>query len=135
MYTIDELICVCISRQIKDGELVAQGIATPLVAAGYLLAKLTHAPNLTFVSAIGQALCRDWAPLGIATIEQLWIGQGLKQFDFVSGTCDYLPRFGPKEFFRPGQVKSSGRQFSRGRKVYLFPMRSPRWLPKGFLMP
>jgi acyl CoA:acetate/3-ketoacid CoA transferase beta subunit len=108
MYTIDELICTCISRQIKDGELVAQGIATPLVAAGYLLAKLTHAPNLTFVSAIGQALCRDWAPLGVATIEQLWIKQGLKQLDFVSGVCDFLPRFGPKEFFRPGQVDPYG---------------------------
>lgn len=108
MYTIDELICTCISHQIEDGELVAQGLATPLVAAGYLLAKLTHAPNLTFVSAIGQALCRDWAPLGVATIERLWIGQGVKQLDFVSGVCDFLPRFGPKEFFRPGQVDRYG---------------------------
>jgi hypothetical protein len=41
-YTIDELICVCISRQVEDGEPLAQGIATPLVMAGYLLAKLTH---------------------------------------------------------------------------------------------
>ena len=35
-YTTDELICVCIARQIEDGEAVAQGIATPLVAAGYI---------------------------------------------------------------------------------------------------
>ncbi|MCP4422719.1 MAG: hypothetical protein GY805_39425, partial [Chloroflexi bacterium] len=61
MFSIDELICVCISRQIEDGELVAQGMATPLVAAGYLLAKRTHAPNLTFISAIGQTFCQDWA--------------------------------------------------------------------------
>jgi hypothetical protein len=45
MYTTDELICTCISRQIKDGEMVAQGIATPLVAAGYLLAKLHPRPQ------------------------------------------------------------------------------------------
>ncbi|MCI0394510.1 MAG: hypothetical protein L0332_19870 [Chloroflexi bacterium] len=108
MYTIDELISVCISRQIEDGELVAQGIATPLVAAGYLLAKLTHAPNLTFVSAIGQAICREWAPLGVATIEQLWIRQGQLSMGFVAGACDFLPRFGPKEFFRPGQVDAYG---------------------------
>lgn len=107
-YTIDELISVCISRQIKDGEVVAQGIATPLVAAGYLLAKVTHAPNLTFISAIGQALCRDWAPLGIATIEQLWIRQGLLSVGFVQAASDLLPRFGPKEFFRPGQVDAHG---------------------------
>ena len=38
-YSVDELICVCISRQVEDGEIVAQGLATPLVAAGYLLAR------------------------------------------------------------------------------------------------
>lgn len=107
-YTIDELISVCISRQIDDGEVVAQGIATPLVAAGYLLARLTHAPNITFISAIGQAVCRDWAPLGVATIEELWIGQGIMTLGFVSGALDWLPRFGPKEFFRPGQVDAYG---------------------------
>lgn len=107
-YTIDELISVCISRQIHDGEVVAQGIATPLVAAGYLLAKLTHAPNLTFVSAIGQTLCREGAPLGVATIEELWLGKGLLSMSFVSAACDFLPRFGPKEFFRPGQVDATG---------------------------
>ncbi|MDP7544466.1 MAG: hypothetical protein QGG31_01715, partial [Anaerolineales bacterium] len=61
-FSLDELICACIARQIDDGEVVAQGIATPLVAAGYLLAKCTHAPDLLFTSAIGQGLCRDWAP-------------------------------------------------------------------------
>ena len=108
MFTTDELICTCISRQIEDGELVAQGIATPLVAAGYLLARLTHAPHITFVSAIGQALCQDWAPLGVATIEALWLKQGLISLGFVRGACDFLPRFGPKEFFRPGQVDAHG---------------------------
>jgi acyl CoA:acetate/3-ketoacid CoA transferase beta subunit len=107
-YTVDELISVCISRHIEDGEILAQGIATPLVAAGYLLAKLTHAPNVTFISAIGQALCRDWAPLGLSTIEDLWIGKGLLTIGFVRAACDLLPRFGPKEFFRPGQVDPFG---------------------------
>lgn len=107
-YTIDELICACISRQVDDGEVVAQGMATPLVAAGYLLARLTHAPNITFISAIGQAICRDWAPLGVATVEKLWIEQGLMQFSFVEAACDLLPRYGPKEFFRPGQVDPYG---------------------------
>lgn len=107
-YTIDELMAVCISRQVEDGEILAQGIATPLVAAGYLLAKLTHAPNVTFISAIGQALCRDPAPLGVATIEALWLRQGLLSVGFVRAAADLLPRFGPKEFFRPGQVDAQG---------------------------
>lgn len=107
-YTTDELMVVCISRQIENGEIVAQGIATPLVAAGYLLAKLTHAPDITFISAIGQALCREPAPLGVATIESLWIRQGLMSVGFVQAAVDLLPRFGPKEFFRPGQVDACG---------------------------
>lgn len=107
-FTVDELISVCISRQIRDGEVVAQGIATPLVAAGYLLAKVTHAPNITFISAIGQTLCDDWAPLGVSTIESLWIGRGQLTIGFVQAACDLLPRFGPKEFFRPGQVDAYG---------------------------
>ncbi|HTP06707.1 MAG TPA: hypothetical protein VMP08_00545, partial [Anaerolineae bacterium] len=57
-YTIDELISVCICRQIVNGEVVGQGIATPLVMAGVLLAKLTHAPDLWFASAVGGTLCR-----------------------------------------------------------------------------
>jgi acyl CoA:acetate/3-ketoacid CoA transferase beta subunit len=107
-YTVDELMAACISRQIEDGELVAQGLATPLVAAGYLLAKLTHAPNLLFVSAIGQSICRDWAPLGLATIERFWISRGLLTIGFVPAACEFLPRFRPKEFFRPGQVDAQG---------------------------
>lgn len=115
MYTVDEIISVCVSRQIRDGEIVAQGIATPLVAAGYLLARLTHAPNLSFVSAIGQAICRDWAPLGVATIEQLWVGKGIMSLSFVSAACDFLPGIGPKEFFRPGQVD----QFGNFNNIYV----------------
>src|SRR5690606_23644335 len=68
-YSVDELIAVCISRQVVDGEILAHGIGTPLVAAGNLLARLTHAPNVTFISAIAQALCRAPAPLGITTVE------------------------------------------------------------------
>lgn len=107
-FTADEIMAVCISRQVEDGELVAQGLATPLVAAGYLLAKMTHAPGLTFVSAIGQSICQDWAPLGLATIEQLWIRRGLIAVGFVTGASDLLPRYKPKEFFRPGQVDACG---------------------------
>lgn len=107
-YTIDELISVCIARQLEDGEVVAQGIATPLVVAGYLLAKLTHAPNLRFASAIGQAICEDWAPLGLARIEELWLGKALVGGGFTRAVTEVLPRMAPKEFFRPAQVDVHG---------------------------
>jgi hypothetical protein len=44
----------------------------------------------------------------VATIEKLWIRQGLYSVGFVNGACDFLPRYGPKEFFRPGQVDRWG---------------------------
>lgn len=107
-YTIDELISVCISRQIRDDEMVAQGIATPLVVAGYLLAKLTHAPGVMFCSAIGQGLVQDWAPLGLARVESLWLDKSMLQVGFARAATEVLPRFKPLEFFRPAQVDAHG---------------------------
>lgn len=106
-YAIEDLLSVCIARQVEDGELLAQGLATPLVAAGYLLAWHTHAPNVYFASAIGQSVCRDGAPLGLETVEALWLDKALINVGFGAAT-ELLPRFKPKEFFRPGQIDKYG---------------------------
>ncbi len=107
-FTIDELICVCIARQIVDGELLAQGINTPLVMAGFILAKCTHAPNVKFTSAIGQSLVQDWSPLGVGRVEDMWLPKAQMTFGFVAGSADLLPAYELKEFFRPAQVDVVG---------------------------
>ncbi len=107
-FTPDELMCVCIARRITDGDVAVQGIGTPLVAAGYLLAKLTHAPDLRLASAIGQGLCQDWAPLGLAQAEQFWLGHSLVNTGFIPAVTELLPRIYPVEFFRPAQVDMAG---------------------------
>jgi len=107
-FSSDELMVVCMSRQIKDGEVVAQGIATPLVAAAYLLARKTHAPNLYFASAIGQGLCRHPTHLSITNIESLWLERAITNVGFVRVAADILPGLQPKEFFRPGQIDMHG---------------------------
>jgi glutaconate CoA-transferase, subunit B len=107
-FTADEIMVVCIARQIKDGELVAQGLATPLVTAGYLLARHTHAPNLYFASAIGQSVCQQPAPLALRRVESLWLDRSLANVGFVRAAADVLPRLQPKEFFRPAQVDPAG---------------------------
>lgn len=107
-YSIDELISVCISRQVVDGEVLAQGINTPLVMAGFILAQCTHAPNVRFASAIGQSVCREWAALGVGRIEDLWLGNALIHVGFVAAAADLLPKYNPKEFFRPAQVDAVG---------------------------
>jgi hypothetical protein len=107
-YRIEDLLCVCISRQVEDGEILAQGLATPLVAAGYLLAWHLHAPNAYFASAIGQSICKEGAPLGLETVEALWLDKAMANFGFANAATELLPRFRPKEFFRPGQVDPQG---------------------------
>lgn len=107
-YTLDELIAICIARQVEDGDVLAQGLATPLVAAGYILAQRTHAPNAFFASAIGQGMVQDWAPLGLARAEELWSGKAITHASFVTLACDALHALTPKEFFRPAQVDPAG---------------------------
>jgi len=106
--TPDEIMVACMARQVKNGEMVAQGIATPLVAAAYLLARYTHAPDLYFCSAIGQGICRHPAPLSIINIERLWLDQSLCNIGFVRAAADILPSMRPKEFFRPAQIDPFG---------------------------
>jgi acyl CoA:acetate/3-ketoacid CoA transferase beta subunit len=107
-YTIDELISVCIARQVADGDVLVQGIATPLVMAGYLLAKHTHAPGVSFASAIGNALVDAPHVVGLARAEELWLDRALMTFTFAQIACEVLPRFQPKEFFRPAQMDAAG---------------------------
>jgi glutaconate CoA-transferase subunit B len=107
-YTTDELISVCIARQVVDGELLAQGINTPLVMAGFILAKCTHAPNVGFASAIGQSIGVEWSPLSITRVEDFWLTRGLIHVGFVTAALDLLHGFNPKEFFRPAQMDSYG---------------------------
>ena len=107
-FTTDEIMVVCISRQIRDGEIVAQGLATPLIAAAYLLARHTHAHNLYFTSAIGQGICRKPAPLSLTHVESLWLDRSLNNIGFVRAAADLLPRLRPKEFFRPAQIDPAG---------------------------
>lgn len=101
------MVC-CIARNIQDGEIIVQGLATPLVASAFLLARRTHAPNLYFASAIGQGICREPAPLGLTNVEQLWLDRALMNVGFVTVAADILPVMHPKEYFRPGQVDACG---------------------------
>jgi glutaconate CoA-transferase subunit B len=107
-FSPEDMMVVCMARQVHDGEIVAQGLATPLVAAAYLLARHTHAPSLYFASAIGQGVCSQPAPLGLTRIESLWLDRSLTTVGFVRAAADVLPRLRPKEFFRPAQVDQHG---------------------------
>jgi len=116
--TPDEIMVYSISRQVRDGEVVAQGLATPLVAAAYLLARYTHAPNLYLTSAIVQGICRQPAPLSLTRVESLCLDRPLNNIRFVRAAADMLPRLKPKEFFRPAQMDPAG-NFKRKAGMFL----------------
>ena len=107
-YSADELICVCISRRIKDGDVVAVGLATPLAAVGALLAQRTHAPAIYLGSAIGQSFCRAGPRLELQGAEGSWLAHSMGSFGFVQAAADFLPAVRPLEFFRPGQIDQWG---------------------------
>ena len=49
-YSVGELMCVTLAREIDDGDVVVLGSFTPLAYASYILAKITHAPNSTLLA-------------------------------------------------------------------------------------
>jgi len=49
-YSIAELMAVCLSREIGDGEVVLQGLYSPLPMLACLLAKKTHAPGAIYIN-------------------------------------------------------------------------------------
>ncbi|GAB1421767.1 CoA-transferase subunit beta [Anaerolineales bacterium] len=108
MYTMAELLTVCIARQVQNNQVWAQGINTPLVMAGLILAKCTHAPTLAFTSAIGQGLSFEWSPLSITFVEDMWLAKSISHVGFTSAAADILPAIQPHEFFRPAQVDAQG---------------------------
>ena len=107
-WTDDELMVSWISRQVEDGEVIAQGLATPLVSAAFILAKLTHAPNLLFAEAVGGVLTREWSPLSLTRQEEASLRNPLHLFSFDEATGILLPALLLKEFLRPGQVDPQG---------------------------
>ncbi|MGE5225235.1 MAG: hypothetical protein ACM3PY_22580 [Omnitrophica WOR_2 bacterium] len=126
--SIDEVMVTCMSRRVRDGELVVQGLATPLVAAAFLLARYTHAPGLYFASAIGQSLCRYPAPLNLTQVESLWLDRSLSSSGFVRVVADVLPCLHPLEYFRPAQVDPHGNfnNIAFGRNYLSAAPRKPR---------
>ena len=49
-YSTAELVCVAIAREIEDGDILILGSFTPLAFVSYILAKLTHAPNVMYMA-------------------------------------------------------------------------------------
>lgn len=49
-YTPAEMVCVAVAREIEDGDILILGSFTPLAFVSYILAKVTHAPNMMYMA-------------------------------------------------------------------------------------
>jgi glutaconate CoA-transferase subunit B len=107
-YTPDELMVSQISRSIRTNDIVFQGFATFVVFAAFMLAKLTHAPNIYFFFSIGNSLADVVGKTGISRIEELTLQNSLKRVRMTEVSFDLAPNLRPVQFMRPAQVDGRG---------------------------
>lgn len=113
-YSVAELMCVAMSREVADGDVVLEGIGTFLPSAAYELALASHAPGLTIFSPTTGGYRRRAAPLSLAGYERALDQAAGGKVDYIEMVLWHLPaylvrrpeRF--KEFLRPAQVDPRG---------------------------
>lgn len=70
-WTIDELMAVCLSREYNNWSVCSVGSVSPLAMVSYLLAKKTHAPQLTIIALNGGFIDIDFHPMSLTVAEPL----------------------------------------------------------------
>jgi hypothetical protein len=107
-WTAVELMVAVIARTLEDRRVFAQGIATPMAAAAYLLARLTHAPHSVISYTVGNSLGLAVGALSLTRYEDLTLGRALMRWSFPSVVTELLPSLPVTEWFRPAQVDAYG---------------------------
>lgn len=106
--TTAEVMVHAMAREAATCDLVAQGIATPLVTAALLLARRTMNPDLVFAFAIGNSFGPGAGAFSLIDPESSTLSVASGRFDFCEGAGEFLPHDNPAEFFRPAQVNPFG---------------------------
>lgn len=70
-WTVDELMAACLSREYDNASICSVGSVSPLAMVSYLLAKMTHAPNLTIIALNGGYIDIDFHPMTLTAAEPL----------------------------------------------------------------
>jgi glutaconate CoA-transferase subunit B len=107
-YTTADLLVVAMAREIRDGELLAQGIGTHLPTCAYFVAKRTHAPSCRLLYSIGGTISDRVGPISLTGFERLALTSPLRRVGYSELVCDTLAGLPFKEFSRPAQVDGYG---------------------------
>jgi glutaconate CoA-transferase subunit A len=70
-WTIDELMAASLSREYDNSSICSVGSVSPLAMVSYLLAKKTHAPQLTIIALNGGFIDIDYHPMSLTLAEPL----------------------------------------------------------------
>ncbi len=79
-YTDDELMIVCFAREISDGDILVQGVGAMMSAAGYMLAKMTHARHAILSFGVGNVMVLEAFPLSLLYLEREALRRGFFQY-------------------------------------------------------
>ncbi len=72
--TTDELMAVCLAREYDNQSICSVGSVSPLAMVSYLLAKKTHAPELTIIALNGGFIDIGFHPMSLTLAEPLEFG-------------------------------------------------------------
>lgn len=105
--TVDEIMVAALSREVRNGDLVAVGVSTPMAVIAALLARETHAPDIaiTYCGTVSV----DLHDVALGTIDQSLLGRHCPGFIPHLETLDLCERGGMAlEFMGPAQVDGEG---------------------------
>lgn len=110
-YTVDELMIVCMAREVYDEGIVMQGLTTPMATTAYYLAKATHAPNAYIYQLAGNILTNELDALPVALVFNEF--QAMKAAMHIRSQLEVYETLFTRtnsiiEFFRPAQIDKYG---------------------------
>jgi acyl CoA:acetate/3-ketoacid CoA transferase beta subunit len=110
-YTIDELMIVCMAREVYDEGIVMQGLTTPMATTAYYLAKATHAPNAYIYQLAGNILTNRLDALPVSMVFNEF--QAMKAAMHIRSQLEVYETLFTRtnsiiEFFRPAQIDKYG---------------------------
>ena len=133
-FTYDEIMITCMSREIRNGDIAIQGLATPMAIISYYLAKATHAPKTTIMQLAGNILTYTKTPPQISLLfnefeamkRSVHIGTQTEVYEVIFKRFESIV-----EFFRPAQIDMFGNTNNSLIESHISKLR----LPGGFGIP
>lgn len=104
-----DAMVLAMARSVPDGALCVQGLSTPLATAALLVAKATHAPELTILYTDGGVVGDRPHPLTVTDATLHAVRASQRSFTFAELILELVPRYQPFEFMRPAQLDARGR--------------------------